>query len=125
MGVFDTNIVEQPLTLSSYAMFPGADNKVEWQAFYKNIFKDTVLFKYDGDSRYWVGVHGVIEQLGELPIDCLTRFNIGDKTYLLNALKSYVNNGVRISVVQESNKFKLRFKSPVDNDICVINIYTR
>ena len=123
MGVFDTNIVEQPLTLSSYTMFPGADNNME--SYYKNIFKDTMLFKYDGDFPYWIGVQGIIKHLGELPIDCLTRFNIGDKTYLLNALKSYVKDGVRISVVQESNKFKLRFKSPVDNDVCVINIYTR
>lgn len=122
MGIFDTNIIEKPLTLSAYTILPCADEKALFGDFYyENIFKEDVLMK-DGD---WMGMKGVIEHIGNIPLECLSEFKRGNKRLLLNLLKSYVKSGIRVYVVYESYKFKFKFLIPKTYYACVINVYTR
>ena len=122
MSIFNTNIIEQPLTLSAYTILPCTDEyAIFGDFFYENIFKEDVLRK-NGD---WMGMKGVIEHIGNLPIECLSEFKRGNKRLLLNLLKSYVKSGIKVHVIHESYKFKFKFLIPKSCYGCVINIYTR
>lgn len=125
MGIFDTNIIEQPLTLSSYSILPGVDNSVYFDIFYEELFTKEVCWKGD----VFLGIHGIIDKIGKMPIDYLYEFKQGNTRPILNFLKPYTRKGTRIKIIKTQNKFKFKFqnttKSGYFDIICAVNVYTR
>lgn len=123
MSLFDTNLVKRPFTLSSYTIVEGVDSTMYFASNYHRIFKKEVYYK-DG---YFVGISGVIDMIGKIPIDYLHEYKNGIARPIRRFIKNYTTKDSSFYIKESQGKYTFVFEARdgVYNAKCIINVYAR
>lgn len=126
MSLFDTDLIKHSFNLSSYTIVEGADSSIYFEGSYGCLFKKEVYYK-DG---YFIGIRGVIDMIGKIPIDYLHEYKNGNIRPILRFIKYYTTKHCSFHIEESQDKYTFIFATHgweywMCGIKCVINVYAR
>ena len=132
MSLFDTNLVEQTFTLSSYTILESTNSTSYWDSDYRQLFAAEVYQK----AKQFIGAHGIIDVIGKIPIDYLSEYKNGNERPIRRFIKRYINPHVSFHIEESQKRYSFIFEINDADHLdffgeyqriikCIINVYAR